>query len=32
MPDKLWLRLPVVSAGAENLVMGYLMRRNIFDL
>ena len=24
-----WLRLPVVSAGAEFLVMGYLMRRNI---
>ena len=24
-----WLRLPVVSAGAEYLVMGYLMRRNI---
>lgn len=24
-----WLRLPVVSAGAESLVMGYLMRRNI---
>src|SRR5258707_3740775 len=23
-----WLRLPVVSAGAESLVMGYLMRRN----
>lgn len=23
------LRLPVVSAGAEHLVMGYLMRRNI---
>ncbi|MGD0384319.1 MAG: hypothetical protein ABSA77_12415 [Thermoguttaceae bacterium] len=29
MPEKQWLRLPVVSAGAENLVMGYLMRRNI---
>jgi hypothetical protein len=24
-----WLRFPVVSAGAEHLVMGYLMRRNI---
>lgn len=24
-----WLRLPVVSAGAEYLVMGNLMRRNI---
>jgi hypothetical protein len=24
-----WLRLPVVSAGAEYLVMGQLMRRNI---
>jgi hypothetical protein len=24
-----FLRLPVVSAGAEYLVMGYLMRRNI---
>ena len=29
MPKKDWLRLPVVSAGAEHLVMGYLMRRNI---
>lgn len=29
MPPKQWLRLPVVSAGAEHLVMGYLMRRNI---
>jgi len=29
MPEKQWLRLPVVSAGAEYLVMGYLMRRNI---
>ena len=30
MPDKqLWLRLPVVSQGAEYLVMGHLMRRNI---
>jgi hypothetical protein len=29
MPDREWLRLPVVSAGAEHLVMGYLMRRNI---
>jgi hypothetical protein len=24
-----YLRLPVVSAGAEHLVMGYLMSRNI---
>ena len=24
-----WLRLPVVSASAEYLVMGHLMRRNI---
>src|SRR2546421_451700 len=24
-----WLRLPVVSLGAEYLAMGYLMRRNI---
>src|SRR3954469_4992477 len=24
-----WLRLPVVSAGAEHLVMGYLLRRNV---
>src|SRR2546425_13314606 len=24
-----WLRLPVVSASSEYLVMGYLMRRNI---
>lgn len=24
-----FLRLPIVSAGAEHLVMGYLMRRNI---
>jgi hypothetical protein len=24
-----WLRLPVVSAGSEYLVMGHLMRRNI---
>lgn len=29
MPDREWLRLPVVSAGAEYLVMGHLMRRNI---
>lgn len=29
MPEREWLRLPVVSAGAEHLVMGYLMRRNI---
>lgn len=29
MPERNWLRLPVVSAGAEYLVMGLLMRRNI---
>jgi hypothetical protein len=29
VPERNWLRLPVVSAGAEYLVMGYLMRRNI---
>lgn len=29
MPEKQRLRLPVVSAGAEHLVMDYLMRRNI---
>ncbi len=29
MPPQHFLRLPVVSAGAEHLVMGYLMRRNI---
>ena len=29
MPERDWLRLPVVSAGAEYLVMGHLMRRNI---
>ncbi len=29
MPNREWLRLFVVSAGAEFLVMGYLMRRNI---
>jgi hypothetical protein len=29
MAKREWLRLPVVSAGAEYLVMGYLMRRNI---
>lgn len=29
MPKQEFLRLPVVSAGAEFLVMGYLMRRNI---
>ncbi len=29
MGERDWLRLPVVSAGAEYLVMGYLMRRNI---
>jgi hypothetical protein len=29
MAERNWLRLPVVSASAEYLVMGYLMRRNI---
>lgn len=29
MSTRDWLRLPVVSAGAEYLVTGYLMRRNI---
>ena len=29
MAKKEFFRLPVVSAGAEFLVMGYLMRRNI---
>lgn len=29
MPEQRFLRFPVVSAGAEQLVMGYLMRRNI---
>jgi hypothetical protein len=29
MPSKYFLRLPVVSEGAEYLVMGMLMRRNI---
>lgn len=29
MSEKDWLRLPVVSNGAEYLVMGHLMRRNI---
>ncbi len=29
MAEREWLRLPVVSAGAEHLVMGHLMRRNI---
>ena len=29
MTEKSWLRLPVVSASSEYLVMGYLMRRNI---
>jgi len=29
MPTQHFFRLPVVSAGAEHLVMGYLMRRNI---
>ncbi len=28
MAKQEFLRLPVVSAGAEYLVMGYLMRRN----
>ena len=29
MAKQEFLRLPVVSAGAEFMVMGYLMRRNI---
>jgi hypothetical protein len=29
MVERDWLRLPVVSAGAEYMVMGHLMRRNI---
>lgn len=29
MIERNWLRLPVVSASSEYLVMGYLMRRNI---
>jgi hypothetical protein len=29
MAEREWLRLPVVSAGAEYLVMGCLMRRNV---
>jgi len=29
LSERDWLRLPVVSNGAEYLVMGYLMRRNI---
>ena len=29
MPEQHFLCFPVVSAGAEHLVMGYLMRRNI---
>ncbi len=29
MIERDWLRLPVISTGAEYLVMGYLMRRNI---
>ncbi|MDM8564059.1 hypothetical protein QUF74_00225 [Candidatus Halobeggiatoa sp. HSG11] len=29
MTKRDWLRLPVVSTGAEYLVQGYLMRRNI---
>lgn len=30
MASSKWLRFPVVSTGAEYLVMGHLMRRNIF--
>ena len=29
MPGRDFLRLPVVTAGAEYLVMGHLMRRSI---
>jgi hypothetical protein len=29
LTERDWLRLPVVSTGAEYLVMGHLMRRNI---
>lgn len=29
MSERTWLQLPVVVAGSEYLVMGYLMRRNI---
>lgn len=29
MAEKNWLRLPVVSASSEYLVMGHLMRRNV---
>ncbi len=29
MSERNWLRLPVVSTGAEYLAMGHLMRRNI---
>lgn len=29
MAERTWLQLPVVVAGSEYLVMGYLMRRNI---
>jgi hypothetical protein len=29
MAERNWLRLPVVSASSEYLVMGHLMRRNI---
>jgi hypothetical protein len=29
MPSQSFLRFPVISRGAEHLVMGYLMRRNI---
>jgi hypothetical protein len=32
MAERDWLRLPVVSAGAEYLVMGQLMRRNSFSI
>lgn len=31
MAEKQFLRFPVVAAGAEHLVMGYLMRRNILS-
>ena len=30
MGKSAWLRLPVVADGAEHLVMGYVMRRNVF--
>ena len=29
LSERQWLRLPVISTGAEYLVMGHLMRRNI---